>query len=169
VQRLGRPLIDGLLIPPVPRSDLSRGQRQTAFNQGSPGTDVANFRADMIAVLTNPNFFPYALTQAQAANLVDSAFGSTIVGPMTGLLPDLLTVDLSKVYTDPNGGFPNGRRFRDDVTDTLFTLITNGKLTSDNVADDNGTIITDGLGGAGATIAFPYLGRPNSPAGGPNP
>jgi hypothetical protein len=166
VQRLGRPLIDGLLIPPVPRTDLSRGDRRTTFNLGSPSTDVANFRADMIAVLTSPNF-SYQLTAAQAANLVDNAFGTTIVGSTTGLLPDVLTVDLSKLYTDANGGFPNGRRLRDDVTDSLFNLITNGKLTTDNVADDNGSRITDGL--AGSTIVFPYIGRPNSPPDGPNP
>jgi uncharacterized protein DUF4331 len=166
VDRLGRPLIDGLLIPPVPRTDLSRGERRTAFNQGSPSTDVANFRADMIAVLTSPSFV-YQLTPAQAANVVDNVFGSTILGPTTGLLPDVLTVDLSKLYTDANGGFPNGRRFRDDVTDTLFNLISNGKLTTDNVADDNGSRITDGL--SGSSIVFPYIGRPNNPPDGPNP
>jgi hypothetical protein len=113
--------------------------------------------------------FAFQLTAAQAATVVDNAFGPTILGSTTGLLPDVQTVDLSLLYTNSTNGFPNGRRLRDDVTDALFSLFSNGKLTTDNVADDNGIVITDGLGGAGATIAFPYLGRPNSPAGGPNP
>jgi CSLREA domain-containing protein len=168
VQRVGRPLLDALLIPPVPRTDLSRGDRRTAFNQGSPATDVANFRADMIAVLTSPNFI-YQRSLPDATALVDAAFGTTIVGPSTGLLPDMLTVNLSKVYTGATNGFPNGHRLRDDVVDTLFNLLTNGKVTTDNVSDDNGTTITDGLGGLGATTLFPYIGRPNSPSGGGNP
>jgi hypothetical protein len=120
----------------------------------------------VIAVLTSPNFI-YQRTQADAARLVDSVFGTTIVGPSTGLLPDLLTVDLSKLYTDPANGFPNGRGLRDNVTDYLFNLLTNGKVTTDNVADDNGTNITDGLDGS--AVAFPYLGRPNNLPSGPNP
>ncbi len=62
-----------------------------------------------------------------------------------------------------------GHRLRDDVVDTLFNLLTNGKVTTDNVADDNGTNITDGLGGLGATTLFPYIGKPNTPPGGGNP
>ena len=46
---------------------------------------------------------------------------------------------------------------------------TNGEVTTDNVSDDNGTTITDGLGGVGATTFFPYIGKPNTPAGGGNP
>jgi parallel beta-helix repeat protein len=164
VDRAGRPLIDDLLIPPLPRNDLSRGDLRTVFNQASPATDV--FRADMIAVLTSAKFI-YQLSPSQAANLVDNVFGSTILGPNTGLLPDMLTVDLSKQYLDPSNGFPNGRRLRDDVMSTLLSLLTNGKISSDNVGDDNGTIITDGLDGTSAI--FPYIGRPNNPASGPNP
>ena len=89
--------------------------------------------------------------------------------PQPHLLPDMLTVDLSKVYSDATNGFPNGRRLRDDVVDTLFNLLSNGKVTTDNVGDDNGTNITDGLGGIGGTILFPYIGKPNSPPGGGNP
>jgi CSLREA domain-containing protein len=165
VGRVGRPLVDGLLIPPVPRNDLSRGERRTVFNFGQPATDVANFRADMIAVLTSPKFI-YQQTPAQAATLVDSALGSTIVGANTGLLPDILTVDLSKMYTDAGNGFFNGRRLRDDVTDTLLQLVTATPSATDHVADDNGTRITDGLGGA--SLIFPYLGKPNAPPGPPN-
>jgi hypothetical protein len=84
-----------------------------------------------------------------------------------GLLPDILTVDLSKLYADPTNGFPNGRRFRDDTTNIGLRILTNNPAATDNVFEDNGTIITDGL--EGAQIQFPYLSRPNNPSGGPNP
>jgi hypothetical protein len=167
VDRMGRPAINTALVPPVPRTDLSRGDRRTAFNQGSPGTDVANFRADLFAVLTNPNGI-YKRTQSDAAALLDSALGPTVLGPATGLLPDVLTVDLSKQFSDPTyQGFPNGRRLRDDVIDIELNLLTNGAVKTDNVDDDNGTIITDGV--KGAAVMFPYIGRPNTPPKGPNP
>jgi parallel beta-helix repeat protein len=166
VQRLGRALVDGAMIPALPRNDLSRGDRRTAFNQGSPNTDVANFRADMIAVLTNPNFI-YHQTQAQAAALTDSVFGASILGQQTGFLPDILTVDLTRLYNDATNGYPNGRRLRDNVTDETFRLLTGNPSFTDNVTDDNAGSITDGL--AGSSTAFPYIGMPNSSPGGPNP
>jgi parallel beta-helix repeat protein len=166
VQRVGRPLVDALLIPPVPRNEPGV-DRRTAFNQGSPSTDVANFRADMLSVLKNPNFI-YQRSQAQAVALTDSVFGSTILGANTGLLPDVLTLDLSKQYLAAGNGFPNGRLLRDDVASTLLRQLTGNAAATDNVADDNGIIITDGLGGVGASVKFPYIGRPNGPASGPN-
>ncbi len=166
VSRMGRPDIGALLIPPDPRNNLSRGERRTAFNLGSPATDVANFRADMIAVLTDPGGL-FRQTQARAQMLVDSALGSTIVGPQTGLLPDILTVDLSKQYLAPGNGFFNGDRLRDDTFDILMRVLTNDPAFSDNVPEDNGNRITDGLFGTIPT--FPYIGRPNNPPAGPNP
>ena len=154
VDRVGLPLVNALLIPPLPRTDLSRGDRRTAFAQGSPSTDAANFSADMQAVLTSPNFI-YQRTQADAAALSNL------------FLPDILSVDLSKLYADPTNGFPNGRRLRDDVADIELNLVTNGKVPTDNVADDNGATITDGND---LTLPmFPYLGRPNNPPDRPHP
>jgi hypothetical protein len=168
VDRMGRPAINTTLIPPVPRNDTTRGERRTAFNQGAPATDVANFRADMIYVLTSPKWiFSSANDATRAAALVDSALGATIIGPNTGLLPDVLTVDLTKLFTDPTNGFPNGRRYRDDTVNISLQIILNNPNFSENVPEDNGTRITDGL--EGSIIAFPYIGRPNIPPGGPNP
>jgi hypothetical protein len=143
VDRTGRPAINTALIPPVPRTDLSRGDRRNLFNAGIPSNDVRDFTADMVAVLTNPNG-PYARTQADASGL--AAF----------LLPDILTYDSSM----PDG-FPNGRRLRDGVIDVELGLLTNGRVTSMNVFDDNGTRITDGTNGTVA--AFPYFGAANTP------
>jgi hypothetical protein len=154
LDRMGRPGINTTLVPPVPRNDLSRGERRNAFNAGLPRNDRRDFRADMIAVLTSPNFV-FRRTAADAAGLADF------------LLPDILTVDLSLAFNAANNGFPNGRRLRDDVIDVELGLLTNGAVTSDNVPDDNGTRITDG--NQGTTAAFPYVGPPNNPPGGPNP
>jgi hypothetical protein len=166
VDRMGRAAINTALIPPVPRNDLSRGERRTAFNLGAPSTDVANFRDDMIAVLTSKKFV-FQNTAARAAALTDSALGNTIVGTSTGLLPDILTVDLSKQYMAPGNGYFNGRRFRDDTVNISLQVLINDPAFSEHVPEDNGTRITDGF--FGTTPTFPYIGRPNSPPAGPNP
>lgn len=173
VDRMGRAAINTALIPPVPRNNLARGERRTAFNLGSPATDVANFRADMQSIMIGV----YGNSQARANALTDAALGATIVGPNTGLLPDLLTVDLSKQYLAATNGYPNGRRFRDDTVNFSLQVLFNNPAVDEHVPEDNGTIITDGLtgpgntgaGGPGSKIAFPYIGRPNNPPRGPNP
>jgi hypothetical protein len=163
VDRMGRAGINTVLIPPVPRNNLARGERRTAFNLGSPATDVANFRADMQSILTAV----FGNTQARATALTDSALGATIIGANTGLLPDVLTVDLSKLYTDPTNGYFNGRRFRDDTINISLRVLFNNPAFDENVPEDNGAIITDGQ--KGSQVQFPYIGRPNSPPHGPNP
>jgi len=156
--RTGRPAINTTLIPPVPRNNRARPERRNAFNLGSPRNDRRDFRSDMIFVLTNA---PYGRTVADATGLANF------------LLPDVMTFDTSVAFNpDPAGagGFPNGRRLRDDVIDIELNLLTNGAITTDNVADDNGDRITDGTrrpSGSVRTAAFPYLGAPNQPLNGP--
>ncbi len=160
VDRMGRPAINTALIPPVPRNSGQK-DRRTEFNQGSPATD-ANFRTDMQTILRTV----FGNDAARATELTDSILGPTILGPSTGLLPDVLTVDLSKQYLAAGNGFPNGRRFRDDTINIALGLLF--KTTFDeHVPEDNGKIITDGL--EGSSVAFPYIGRPNNPPHGPNP
>ena len=117
----------------------------------------------MQAVLTQA----FGNSQARATILTDSALGATIVGPSTGLLPDILTVDLSKLYTDASNGYPNGRRFRDDTINISLRIILNNPAVDEHVPEDNGAIITDGQ--QGSLVQFPYFGRPNIPPRGPNP
>ncbi|HEV3078296.1 MAG TPA: DUF4331 family protein, partial [Gemmataceae bacterium] len=50
VDRMGRPAINTALIPPVPRNNLTRGDRRNAFNAGHPRNDVRDFGPDMISV-----------------------------------------------------------------------------------------------------------------------
>jgi hypothetical protein len=104
---------------------------------------------------------------ARASALTDAALGNTIVGTQTGLLPDVLTVDLSKQYLAPGNGYFNGRRFRDDTINISLRVLFNSPSFDEHVPEDNGNIITDGL--FGTTPKFPYIGRPNNPPHGPNP
>jgi hypothetical protein len=163
VDRMGRAGINTVLIPPVPRNNLARVERRTAFNLGSPSADVANFRADMQSILVGV----FGNSQARANALTDSALGATILGSNTGLLPDVLTVDLTKLYTDATNGYFNGRRFRDDTINISLRVLFNNPAFNENVDEDNGAIITDGL--KGSQVKFPYIGRPNNPPRGPNP
>jgi hypothetical protein len=78
-----------------------------------------------------------------------------------------LTVDLSKQYMAPGIGYFSGRRFRDDAFDITLQVLDNYPGLIDNVAEDSGTRITDGF--VATTATFPYVGRPNNPAAGPDP
>src|SRR5262249_32201777 len=149
--RMGRPAINTALIPPVPRADNTRGERRNAFNAGLPRNDVRDFAGDMKYVMTN--FYK-----------LDSGTTNALT---SFLLPDILTFDTSTPFDNTNNAFPNGRQPRDPVIHVELNLLTKGAVTTDNVDDDNGTLITDGTNG---TVAqFPYLGPPNNPQGGPNP
>lgn len=157
MDRMGRPGINTVLIPPVPRNNLSRGDRRSAFNAGHPRNDRRDFKADMVSVLKG--FF--GRTDTDANGLSDF------------LLPDILTFDTSTPFsTDPGdaNGFPNGRRLRDDVIDVELKLLLNNPAATDNVNDDNGDRITDGTRRPDMSqrqAAFPYLGAPNLPLNGP--
>ena len=155
VDRMGRPAINTALIPPVPRNDLSLGDLRNAYNAGIPSNDRRDFMAAMIAVLMKPltpdangNSGLYGRTEADATAIANL------------LLPDLLTYDTSKP-----AGYLNGRSLRDDVIDISLNVLTNGRITTDNVGDDNGPMITDG--NFGTTPAFPYIGAANVPLNGP--
>jgi hypothetical protein len=91
---------------------------------------------------------------------------------LTGLLlPDMVMFQVGNpngfgTFIGPGGSIlGNGRRLRDDVIDFELSVLTGGGITTDNVADDNGTRITDGQ--MGTVAAFPYIGAPNSPPGNP--
>ena len=163
IDRMGRPAINTALIPPVPRNNLTRGERRNAFNAGLPRNDRANFKADMVSVLTNPAY--YFRESAATADAISNA-----------LLPDLLAFQIGNAsgYGNFVGGYlGNGRRLTDDVIDTTLTVLSGstGIVTTDNVGDDNGFRITDGsiepTSGKARNIAFPYIGPPNLPLNGP--
>lgn len=149
--RAGRPGINHLLIPPVPRNNPTPGERRNAFNAGHPVRDRQTFRSDMVGVLQG--FYGRTANDANAITNL--------------LLPDVLLFQLGNpngfgtFITDPfkpglGTVLGNGRRLRDDVMDINLNILSNGAITTDNVPDDNATRITDG--NMGTTAAFPYIG-----------
>lgn len=147
--RAAQPFLNQFLIPPVPRNNPALRDRRNAFNRGDPTRDLRLFRSDVLSTLTG--FWGNAPGRAGA--LVDRL-----------LLPNVLTFDASFTFEPSNGGYPNGRRLRDDVADFVLNLLSNGAIPTDNVSDDNGDRITDGStrpDGSLRPIAFPYIGPPN--------
>ena len=63
-------------------------------------------------------------------------------------MPDILTVDLTKLYADASNGYLNGRRFRDDTVNLSIPDHPQQPRLYENVPEDNGAIITDGLEGS---------------------
>ncbi len=122
--RMGRPAINTATIPPAYKN---------VFNTGTPFTDQVLFTPAMIEDITHL----YGVTTSYALGLAET------------LLPDLLTIDLSKP-----SGFLNGRLLTDDVIDAEFNLLTKGALKSDRV--DNDSVFSN---------SFPYLGpaQPREP------
>jgi hypothetical protein len=111
---------------PAINTVLNHGEEKNQFNAGDPVNDWSAFGTRFVTELT-------ALGAADPTGLAHF------------LLPDILTYD-----TSSSAGFPNGRQLSDDVIDTELSLITNGKITGDCVANDSTFSNT-----------FPYLGSPN--------
>jgi hypothetical protein len=141
VERMGRPAILTVFIPPNPFEDGNKdpGNLEDKFNFGKPKDDQANFRAEIVNSLT----LLFSLNDASGDDPSDDA--AKIKKLADVLLPDILTVDLSK-----KTGFLNGRNLADDVIDAELNLITEGAITTDCVNNDS-TFLGD----------FPYLGVPN--------
>ena len=161
LDRMGRPAINTALIPPVPRSDPQHlGDQRNAFNAGLPRNDVANFKAPMQTVLTT--VYGGLFQTPNAAGLANA------------LLPDILMFQVGNsagfgTFIGPgNGILGNGRKLTDPVIHIELSLLTGGKVTTDNVNDDNGLKVTDGtvdpVSGQTRQIAFPYIGAANNPS-----
>ncbi len=103
IDRVGRPAISTVLIP---------SGRKDAFNEAEPEDDVEDFTADVVKTLTEG--FGRSATDAAA-----------IAGI---LLPDILTVDTSKLTA-----FLNGRNLDDDVIDTALQVVTGDPAATDGI------------------------------------
>lgn len=130
IERMGRPAILTVFIPPNPfeAGSTAVGNLEDQFNRTTPNRDQARWRGEVVNSL-----MLLGNTTAEANALADI------------LLPDILTVDLSKAT-----GFLNGRNLADDVIDAELALITKGAITTDCVNNDS-TFLP----------GFPYLGVPN--------
>src|SRR5438132_4718863 len=111
---------------PAINTVFNHGEDKNRFNAGDPVNDRRDFGTSFVSTLT-------ALGAADPNGLAHV------------LLPDILTYD-----TSSSAGCLNGRRLSDDVIDAELSLIRNGKITGDCVANDSTFSNT-----------FPYLGSPN--------
>lgn len=103
---------------------------KTAYNAGTPATDEADHLERFVGVLGHLSGWEPDAARAELT--------ATIV-------PDELRYDRSQPAS-----YPNGRTLTDDVTSARLAMITNGKVTSDNIGPH-----TDLL------EEFPYLGEPH--------
>ena len=140
IDRMGRPAILTVFIPPNPfeAGSTADGNLEDQFNATKPNKDQARWRSEIVNSLT----LLYSLNDATDDPSDDAA---KIQGLADVLLPDILTVDLSKTT-----GFLNGRNLTDDVIDAELGLVTEGLITTDCIANDS-TFLS----------GFPYLGVPN--------
>jgi hypothetical protein len=117
VERMGRPAILTVFIPPNPfeAGSTSAGNLEDQFNATKPQKDQARWRGEIVNSL-----LALGNSQARADALADV------------LLPDILTVDLSMAT-----GFLNGRNLADDVIDAELNLITDGAITTDCIDNDS--------------------------------
>lgn len=131
IDRMGRPAILTVFIPPNPfeAGSTAQGNLEDQFNATKPQHDQALWRGEILNTLV----VALGNSQARANALADV------------LLPDILTVDLSQPTA-----FLNGRNPSDDVIDAELSLLTNGAITTDCIANDS-TFLS----------GFPYLGVPN--------
>ncbi|MGH3137859.1 MAG: DUF4331 family protein [Gaiellaceae bacterium] len=140
IERMGRPAILTVFIPPNPfeAGSTADGNLEDQFNRTTPNRDQARWRNEVVNSLT----LLYSLNDGTDDPSDDAG---KIQGLANILLPDILTVDLSKAT-----GFLNGRGLADDVIDAELGLITEGLITTDCVNNDS-TFLS----------GFPYLGAPN--------
>ena len=129
IDRMGRPAINTVFIPPNPfeAGSILPGNPEDMFNATKPVNDAAMWTGEVVntlLALSGLDPTPYTLAEAN--------------GIAAALLPDILTID-----TSSSAGFLNGRRLVDDVIDAELAVVTGGffggsaVLTTDCVANDS--------------------------------
>ena len=117
---------------PAVNTALISSSNKDFYNIGQPADDANDFAANIVANL-------------QALGTNDKNIG---------ILASVAVPDTLKINTTAPSGFPNGRRFQDDVIDTLFFFIFNQTEVPDGVNENDRPF--DGF--------FPYLADPHQPA-----
>lgn len=120
VDREGVPAVNVALTP---------FSKKDEYNTGTPQDDAAGrFAGDIVAVLTS-----LGTNQTNIGLLASVAVTNG----------DYARLNLTTGNSGPGGGdsagagFPNGRRLKDDVVDTLLNIVTNGGLTTGDKVDAN--------------------------------
>ena len=126
LDRMGRPAINTVFIP---------ADQKDAFNNNTPDRDKGIYTDEVKAAL----------------NSLASPATDTLAGL---LLPDILTVDLTKPV-----GYLNGRGLADDVIDVSLQAITGNTSIGDGVNANDRAF----------SASFPYLASPNTGSGGTAP
>ena len=112
-----------------PQTPFLTGEEKAAYQAGQPSDD-----ARFVPVFAHSLEHTGGYTPAEATRVAGT------------LLPDVLPYDPTQPASYP----ANGRALTDDVIDVFLPLLTNGKVTRDNVGPH-----TDLL------AAFPYVGAPH--------
>ncbi len=142
LDRMGVPAINVTLIP---------FNRKNEYNAADTTDDSAGrFRSDIIATLrflgtddiSISRFLALAVTRGDILRL-DTSIPNNRIGP----------TNPAESSADDGLGFPNGRRYGDDVTDTELSLINNRQPLSDN-ANRNEVPFSR---------SFPYFGLSHQP------
>jgi len=139
IDRQGVPAVNVALTP---------FSAKNAYNLGTPQMDAAGvFAPGIIATLqalgTNQNNINFLAGLAVTnGDLLRLSFGIPNSGSGGG--------------NNSAAAFPNGRRLRDDVVDTLLFVITNGTITTGDNVNANEVPLQD---------AFPFLALPHQPLG----
>lgn len=139
IDRMGKPGINTIFL----HDDASKD----AYNAADPANDVADYTDDV---------------SGTTSAILQKAFGYTAMdadmvgdGVASALLPDTLGYDTT---SSADFSMLNGRALSDDVIDVAYTVILDGNVTSDCVANDS---TFQG--------SFPYWGVANAAAATPTP
>jgi len=111
-----------------------------AYNAGDPSLDSIDYGNTVIATT---NALRSALAGVEGFPGEDLGIPAEAVKEI--VVPDVVTLDLSKA-----DGFPNGRKLDDDVIDTALQVTLNRSFASDGISNDSAFMTT-----------FPFLANPN--------
>ncbi len=132
---------------------LTPFNQKNAYNLGSPQQDAAGV------------FAPGIVATLQA--LGTSPANITLLASIAVQNGDLLRLNITIPNTGSGGGdnpaaaFPNGRRLKDDVIDTLLNIITNGLVTPQTISTPGGDNVP--ANDVPFQNTFPFLALPHQP------
>lgn len=137
VDRMGVPVINTVVIPFA---------RKDEYNSASPVDDArGRFANDIVASLKG---------------LGTSTANINLLASLAVTRGDLLRLDTKlpnkgrQGGSNPEAGFPNGRRPGDDVIDTVIAVVSNGGITTGDNVNGNDAVFLD---------TFPFFAAPNQP------
>lgn len=146
---------------------VASGPYRVVDRMGNPAVNVAlipfnlknQYNAAMARMDAAGKFAPAILDTITQLRLGTSGANIGILAGIAVSRGDILQLDTSLVNSGPNGGdnagvgFPNGRRLKDDVIDTILTVLNNNSPLGDGV---NASDVLP-------TNAFPFVAPPQQP------